>query len=187
MPRPLIFCALALLMPLPASAQDFDIKGFFATAMNAGRAGMAEKTKLVDARPAAVGEVVVTMIKAEGVETKSKPAEAGDMVVRNRCPETGNEEYLVKAANFARRYGPAPGDADKDGWRAFQPKGVPTRFVVLKASEGPYAFKAPWGETQIAKPGDVIAQDPSNPADTYRIAAASFACTYAVATPRAAS
>jgi hypothetical protein len=189
MPRPLVLCActLPLLLSLPASSQDFDIKGFFAAAMNGGRSGMAEKTKLVDARPAAVGEVVVTIIKSEGVETKSKPAEAGDMVVRNRCPETGNEEYLVKAANFARRYGPAPGDADQDGWRAFQPKGVPTRFVVLKASEGPYTFKAPWGETQIAKPGDVIAQDPTNPADTYRIAAASFACTYAVATPPAAS
>ena len=120
------------------------------------------------------------MIKSEGIETKSKPAEAGDMVVRNRCRETGNEQYLVKAAQFAKRYGAAVSESDKEGWRAYQPIGVPTRFVVLKKDEGPFTFKAPWGETQIAKPGDVIAQDPANESDTYRIAAAAFACTYAV-------
>jgi hypothetical protein len=182
MPRPLPLVALtaAIAAAPPAAAQDFDVKGFFAKAMEAGRSGMAEKTKVVDARPAAPGEVIVTIIKSEGVETKSKPAEAGDMVVRNRCEETGNEQYLVKAASFARRYGAGAGEADKEGWRAFQPVGTPTRFVVLKAEEGPFSFKAPWGETQIAKPGDVIAQDPNNPSDTYRIAAASFRCTYAV-------
>ena len=50
-------------------------------------------TKPVDARPARPGEIVVTLIKDEGHETRSRPAEAGDMVVRNRCPETGNEAY----------------------------------------------------------------------------------------------
>ena len=182
MPRYLLACATALCLvsSVPAFAQDFDIKGFFATAMQGGRAGMAEKTKVVDARPAAVGEVIVTVIRSEGIETKSKPAEAGDMVVRNRCEETGHEQYLVKAASFARRYGAPQSEADKEGWRAFQPTGTPTRYVVLKADEGPFTFKAPWGETQVAKPGDVIAQDPSNPADTYRIAAAAFRCTYAV-------
>ena len=172
--------ALYLASPLLLVADDFDIKRFFAAAMNAGRSGMAEKTKIVDARPASPGEVVVTVIKSEGIETKSKPAEAGDMVVRNRCSETGNEQYLVRAAQFAKRYGAALSEADQEGWRAYQPIGVPTRFVVLKGDEGPFTFKAPWGETQIAKPGDVIAQDPSNESDTYRIAAAAFSCTYAV-------
>jgi hypothetical protein len=173
-------CALYLASPLPSSAEDFDIKRFFAAAMDAGRSGMAEKTKVVDARPASQGEVVVTVIKSEGIETKSKPAEAGDMVVRNRCSETGNEQYLVRAAQFAKRYGAALSEADPEGWRAYQPTGVPTRFVVLKGDEGPFTFKAPWGETQTAKPGDVIAQDPSNESDTYRIAAAAFRCTYVV-------
>ena len=180
--RSLLVCACTayLIWPLSASGQDFDIQRFFGTAMDAGRSGLAEKTKLVDARPASPGEIVVTVIKAEGVETKSKPAEPGDMVVRNRCEQTGNEEYLVKAATFARRYGAPVTDADQGGWRAYKPTGAPTRFVVLKADEGPYKFTAPWGETQVARPGDVIAQDPSNPADTYRIAAAAFSCTYAI-------
>jgi hypothetical protein len=182
MPRHLLVClsTLALLTSVSAFADDFDIKGFFATAMQAGRSGLAEKTKVVDARPASVGEVIVTVIKGEGIETKSKPAEAGDMVVRNRCEETGHEQYLVKAATFPKRYGTPQTEADKEGWRAYQPTGAPTRYVVLKAQEGPYTFKAPWGEQQIAKPGDVIAQDPANPTDTYRIAAASFRCTYTI-------
>jgi len=169
-----------LLAATAAGAQDFDASAFVTKAVGAGRAGMAQKTKLVDARPAGAGEVVVTVIKGEGVETRSKPAEAGDMVVRNRCPETGNEEYLVRGANFAKRYGPPSGEAGAAGWRAYPPLGAPMRFVVLSATEGPYSFKAPWGEAMVAKPGDAIVQDPGNPADTYRIAAASFACTYEV-------
>jgi hypothetical protein len=184
----LLVAALAcpvLCAPSPAAAQDFDVKAFFAGAQSAGRAGTAEKTKMVDAKPAAPGEVIVTVIRAEGVETKSKPAEAGDMVVKNRCPETGNEQYLVKAATFAKRYGEPAGAADAEGWRPYRPVGAPMRFVVLKATEGPFSFKAPWGEAMVAKPGDAIVQDPQNAADTYRIAAASFACTYAVTTPPA--
>ena len=56
------------------------------------------------------------------------------MVVRNRCPETGNEEYLVSAAVFAVRYeGPIPGEV-ADGWKQYRPRGVEMRFVrVLRA------------------------------------------------------
>jgi len=32
----------------------------------------------------------------------------------------------------------------------------------------------------VAKPGDAIVQDPESPEDTYRVAAAAFACTYEV-------
>ena len=49
-------------------------------------------------------EVETTFTADEGVETCSKPAAEGDWVVRNRCPATGNEEYLVKAGTFAERY-----------------------------------------------------------------------------------
>lgn len=182
MRRHLVPClSLALVLSAAsAKAQDFDVKGFFAKAAGAGRAGIAQKTKPVDAKPAQAGEVVVTIIRSEGVETKSKPAEAGDMVVRNRCPETGNEQYLVKAASFAKRYGAPQTEADGDGWRAYRPSGVPMRYVILAASEGPFSFTAPWGEKMVARPGDAIVQDPSNTADTYRVAAAAFACTYEV-------
>ena len=136
-PRPFLraaaFAGPALLAFLPAAAQDFDVKAHFAGALASGRTGMAEKTRMVDAKPAMPGEVVVTIIRSEGVETKSKPAEAGDMVVRNRCPETGNEQYLVKAASFAKRYGEPAGEADRDGWRPYKPTGTPMRFLVLEA------------------------------------------------------
>ena len=176
---PWLSLALAL-SAASAKAQDFDIGNFFSKAREAGRVGMAQKTRLVDAKPAQAGEVVVTVIRSEGMETKSKPAEAGDMVVRNRCPETGNERYLVKAASFSKRYGAPQTEEDAEGWRTYRPSGIPMRFVILAASEGPFSFTAPWGEKMVAKPGDAIVQDPGNPADTYRVAAAAFACTYEV-------
>jgi hypothetical protein len=185
---PLAASTLSILLIAGASAQEFDIKDFVAKASEAGRTGMAQKTKMVDAKPARPGEVVVTIIRSEGVETRSKPAEAGDMVVRNRCPETGHEQYLVKAATFSKRYSQPQAEADASGWSPYKPLGTPMRFVILSTSEGPFSFKAPWGEAMVAKPGDAIVQDPSNPADTYRIAAASFACTYDVTeAPRARS
>jgi hypothetical protein len=61
-----------------------DIHALFATAE--ADVGVARKTRSVDARPAHPGEVIVTTIVGEGKETQSKPADAGDMVVRNRCP-----------------------------------------------------------------------------------------------------
>src|SRR4051812_9704213 len=72
-----------------------DIAALFARAEHEAKVGIARKTKPVDARPAVPGERVVTIIANEGKETQSPAAKAGDMVVRNRCPETGNEEILV--------------------------------------------------------------------------------------------
>jgi hypothetical protein len=146
------------------------------------RVGTAQKTRPVDGRPAKPGEIVVTTIAGEGKETQSKPAKAGDWVLRNRCPETGNEEYLVTADKLAERYAPA-GSAQPDGWQAFTPRGKALRFLVLSASEAPFEFIAPWGEKMVAKPGDAMVQDPSNERDVYRVAKSSFQCTYEVTTP----
>lgn len=155
-----------------------DINALFAKAEAEGRVTNARKTKTVDARPAKAGEVVVTIIAGEGKETQSPPAESGDQVVRNRCPETGNEEILVKAAKFAERYeGPAEAPSN-GGWAPYRPRGNDMRAFELSASEGPITFMAPWGEEMVAKPGDVIVRDPNNPKDSYRIARAAFACTY---------
>jgi hypothetical protein len=143
-------------------------------------AGQARKSKPVDARPARAGEVVVTMIAGEGRETQSHPAATGDWVVRNRCPETGNEQYLVDGAVFAERYELAGPPRDSDGWRAAVPKGKVVRYFVLAAGQGEFTFDAPWGERMVARPGDAIVQDPENPRDTYRVAAASFRCSYEI-------
>ena len=146
-----------------------------------GRVGTAQKTRQVDARPAKPGEVVVTMIKGEGKETQSKPATAGDWVVRNRCPDTGNEEYLVASDKFSGRY-KAAGSAVADGWQAFTPVGKTVRFLVLAPAEAPFEFVAPWGEKMVARPGDAIVQDPGDERDVYRVAQSSFQCTYEVVT-----
>jgi hypothetical protein len=175
-----IAAVLILAASAAARAADVDIVAVFGKAAAENRTGLAKKTKPVDGRPAKVGEVVVTIIKNEGVETKSKPAEAGDLVVRNRCPETGNEEYLVKANRVKDRYSDAKGAADKDGWQEYEPKGSDMKFFIVTAADGELAFQAPWGEAMKAVPGDTVVQDPNNAKDTYRIAAASWKCTYNV-------
>jgi hypothetical protein len=176
---PAVAAVLSLCQPL--QAQDtIDIASYFQKAYDAGRAGLARKTKPVDVRPAKQGEVIVTIIAGEGKETQSPPARTGDMVVRNRCPETGNEQILVAAATFADRYEGPIAAADADGWSPYKPRGAQMRYMVVPPADGPFTFIAPWGETMIARPGDSIVQDVNNPKDTYRIARAAFACTYEI-------
>lgn len=164
-----------------AAQEPVDAVAYFEQAERAAGSGLARKTKVVDVRPAKVGEIIVTIIKGEGKETQSKPAEAGDMVVRNRCEETGNEEILVTAATFARRYEGPLAAPDADGWSVYRPRGIEMKFIVVGGSE--FSFAAPWGERMIARPGDVLVQDPANARDTYRIQKAAFACTYEILRP----
>ena len=157
-----------------------DVHAIFAAAETSGKVGTARKGKPIDARPARLGEIVVTRITGEGVETRSKPATAGDWVVRNRSPETGNEEYLVKTSTFAERYEGPLSAADAHGWLAFRPRGPEMRFFILSEAEGAFQFKAPWGEPMLARPGDAIVRNPANSDDTYRVAANAFTCTYEI-------
>jgi hypothetical protein len=160
--------------------EDFDIVAYFQRAYDTRGAGLARKTKSVDVRPANPGEITVTIVRGEGKETHSPPAKLGDMVVRNRCPETGNEEFLVTAESFSRRYeGPISSGAG-DGWLPYRPLGVQMRFVVVAEQDGEFDFVAPWGERMVARPGDLIVQDPNNTKDTYRVAKSAFACAYEI-------
>lgn len=161
-------------------AAGSDVEALFAQAEQQGRVGLARKTKPVDVRPARPREIVTTVIAGEGEETRSPPAEPGDMVVRNRCPETGNEEILVRAAKFAQRYEGPLGPANGEGWRPFRPRGVEMLYLIVPEAAGSFTFTAPWGASMAARPGDAIVRDPKDPTDIYRIAAAAFACTYEV-------
>jgi len=174
---------LPLCGPAVVRAAEVDIAPLFEQAIREQRTGAARKTKPVDVRPARAGEVVVTIIAGEGKETQSPPAEAGDMVVRNRCSETGNEEILVRKAKFAERYEGPLGPAASDGWAAYRPRGNEMLYFVVRLDGGTFSFTAPWGEPMVARPGDAIVRNPSDPKDTYRIAAAAFACTYEVVQP----
>src|SRR5262249_33204596 len=164
---------------LPTKSAD-EIAALLARAKADGRMKTARKTRLVDARPAKAGEIVVSIIKGEGKETHSRPAVAGDMVVRNPCPETGNEEDLVGAKTFPTKYKGTQSPATSDGWQEVQPLRKDMRFVVLGPDAGAFRFKAPWGEWMVARPGDALVQDPENEKDVYRVAKASFECTYEV-------
>jgi hypothetical protein len=172
------FAALLLSGEMSFAQRPIDIYSYFQTTRGLGRDGLARKTKIVDVREATPGEVVVTVIKGEGKETQSPPAKAGDMVVRNRCPESGNEEFLVPSAKFASRYEGPTGPAGEDGWRPYRPRGADMRFVVVTKKDGEFTFTAPWGETMVARPGDAIVQDAQDPKDTYRVQKAAFTCTY---------
>jgi hypothetical protein len=169
-------------------SEDFperDVQDMFATAEAEGRVGVARKTKPVDARPAQPGEVVLTLIKNEGRETRSASAAEGDWVVRNRSPATGNEQYLVKADTFIERYRGPFSRPDAEGWREFRPRGPEMHFFVVRESEGAFVFTAPWGEVMPAQPGDAVVRNPAKTDDAYRVAASAFACTYEVVTPPA--
>ena len=172
------FAALLLSGQMSFAQTPVDIYAFFQKAAGLGGEGLARKTKIVDVREAKPGEIVVTVLKGEGKETQSPPAKAGDMVVRNRCPESGNEEFLVPSAKFASRYEGPTGSAGEDGWRPYRPRGADMRFVVVTEKDGEFTFTAPWGETMIARPGDAIVQDVQDPKDTYRVQKAAFTCTY---------
>jgi hypothetical protein len=170
--------------PILVQAQgQRDIAQFFDQAIQDQRTGLARKTKPVDARPARLGEIVVTVIAGEGKETQSPPAEQGDMVVRNRCPTTGDTEYLVKSANFGERYEGPISPTNGAGWSTYRPRGNEMLYVVVRPSEGIFTFQAPWGESMIARPGDAIIRDPTDTKDTYRVAAAAFDCTYEIIEP----
>lgn len=178
-----VLSSLAFVLLLSTSAvtrAEVDIGALFDQAESTGLVGVARKTRLVDGRPAQPGEIVITTILGEGKETQSPPAQAGDVVIRNRCPETGNEEYLVTAARLADRYEGPFGDADAAGWQPYRPRGIEMRYFILPEEEGTIAFTAPWGESMIARPGDAIVRNPADPSDTYRVARAAFACTYEV-------
>lgn len=156
----------------------------FDAAKAAGETGIAKKTKEVDARQAKVGEIVVSIVKGDdAVETRSKPAEEGDWVVRSRCPETGSTEILVKAGKFPTRYGEPQSQPDAEGFQQFKPLGSDMGYYIVPQDLGAFSFVAPWGENMIARPGDAIVQIPEDKSDTYRIAAAAFACTYEIVTP----
>ena len=148
-----------------------------------GRSGLARKTRPVDARPALLGEIVVTRIKGQGVETRSKPGAQGDMVVRNRCDASGNEEILVSAEKFPSRYGDPMGPADEAGYREYRPSGAEMIYAIVPEADGSFAIEAPWGELQRVMPGDAIVQIPEDPTDTYRIERRAFDCTYEVILP----
>lgn len=158
---------------------------YFSQAQQAGITGLAIKTKPVLARPAQKDEIITTIIKGEGVETISEPAKVGDWVVQNICPETGNEEILVRKEKFAQRYNTAKQsevkiNSNNNQYQQFIPKGVEMNYFIVPDSAPPFTMKAPWGELQRFRSGDAVVQSTTDNRDIYRIQKAAFECTYTI-------
>jgi hypothetical protein len=56
------------------------------------------------------------------------------------------------------------------------------RSFVVRDADRAFAFTAPC-EPMVARPGDAIVRNPADLADTERITAAAFACTYEILRP----
>ncbi|WP_238795201.1 hypothetical protein [Proteus terrae] len=161
---------------------------YFTQAQQAGITGVAIKTKPVLARAAKEGEIITTIIKGEGVETVSEPAKVGDWVVQNICPETGNEEILVRKAKFAQRYNPAEKSeinlaSYPSDYQPFIPQGIEMNYFIVPESTPTFAMKAPWGELQRFQSGDAVVQSTTDSHDIYRIQKVAFECTYTILKP----
>lgn len=159
---------------------------YFTQAQHAGITGVAIKTKPVLARPAKEGEIITTIIKGEGIETVSEPARKGDWVVQNICPETGNEEILVRKEKFSQRYNKeSNGSHDVKTlshyqYQQFIPKGIEMNYFIVPDTTPTFAMKAPWGELQRFQPGDAVVQSTMDDQDIYRIQKTAFECTYTI-------
>lgn len=80
------------------------------------------------------------------------PPFSGDMVVKNRCEATGNEEILVKADKFATRYqGPLHGTTSKD-WAEYRPIGKKMEFLSFQQIRHPF-LSSPLGRDYAAMSG----------------------------------
>ncbi|OAT46532.1 hypothetical protein M997_2013 [Proteus hauseri ATCC 700826] len=180
-----------VLLPITSFANDLSILPqkerveYFAQAQQTGITGLAIKTKPVLARQAQEGEVITTVIKGEGVETISAPAKQGDWVVQNICPETGNEEILVRKEKFAQRYNAveqskAKINSNTNQYQPFIPKGVEMNYFIVPDSTPAFVMKAPWGELQRFQSGDAVVQSTTDSQDIYRIQKSAFECTYTI-------
>lgn len=129
------------------------------------------KKVIVQARPAAAGERVTTVL-ADGTEETTNTAEEGDIIITN----PGGERYVMNFQKFTARY-----DAiDEQG--NFRAKGI-VRAVANPTGQS-IRVMAPWGEPQLGDAACIIASpyDAQQPdtigTDRYIIGKDEFLTTY---------
>lgn len=108
--------------------------------------------------------------------------------MQNICPETGNEEILVKKAKFAQRYNTTEKNeinlvSYPNDYQPFYPKRDRNELFYCAGIYNCFAMKAPWGELQRFQPGDAVVQSTTDNQDIYRIQKAAFECTYTILKP----
>lgn len=137
-----------------------------------------EKFQQVHARPAVLGEVIVSTTNA-GEET-TNTAGPNDYVVKNLT--AAEEQYLVGKEKFDSRYTFVE-DAG-DGWKLYDPIGAVlgieiTRELTNQLGVGEeFYIMAPWASEQIAQEGDLLVSPLPALDEVYRIARTEFEETY---------
>jgi tetratricopeptide (TPR) repeat protein len=139
------------------------------------------KFQQVHARPAAVGEVIVSTT-SDGEET-TKTASAEDYVVKNLTE--AREQYLVGKSKFETRY--VFLEAVDDRWGLFDPVGevlgteITRDLTVMLGVGGEFFIMAPWGSEQLAREGDMLVAPLPSLDEVYRMARKEFDETYKLA------
>ena len=172
--------AQALAWGTQMAAAQTDIHAMFAEAEREGRVGLARKTRPVEVCPVQSGEVVVTVVAGEARRRK----------VRRRSRATWWCATAARRRATRRSWSAPPSSPSATRVRsgrpmapAGSPRGIEMDYFVVRAADGTFTFTAPRGEPMGAHPGDAIVRNPKDPADTYRIPAAKFHCTYEILQP----
>eukprot|EP00928_Gymnodinium_smaydae_P015524 TRINITY_DN15744_c0_g1_i1.p1 TRINITY_DN15744_c0_g1~~TRINITY_DN15744_c0_g1_i1.p1 ORF type:complete len:203 (+),score=46.03 TRINITY_DN15744_c0_g1_i1:61-609(+) len=151
------------------------------------------------ARPALVGEEVVTRVDKDGAAETRNVAKTGDMVIHS----VKGEEYLNAAESFAKNYEEidstsldnvsssklAALQSLQEEWRPYQAKGEILGIHVSEAEMEEHfpqgIFWAPWGTQMRIEAGDVLAakEDGGTLVEVYRIERAAFEESYMRASP----
>lgn len=133
-----------------------------------------EKFNPVIARPAIVGEKIVT-ITSDGKETENI-ANEGDYVIQNSTQS--KEQYIISSEKFKNRYKEYPEDCEipfnpPNGFSFYLPTGT---TIAIKYDGEDTEFIAPWNEPMVLKNGDYICSIDS--VEIYRIGNKEFNETY---------
>ena len=181
--RAVVLAAVVALAPAWAAlaAAAVDVHAMFEQAAREARLGLARKT----IRSTSGRRRPARSWSPRSPARARRPGARGRSRVTGgpqRCPATGNEAILVSAAKFAERYeGPmGPGCRGLAALPAARHRDAVFRFA---AGRWQLHLHGPLGRAEAARPGDAIVRSPQDPADTYRIAAAAFACTYEILRP----
>jgi len=140
--------------------------------------GHYRKFEQVHARPAAEGEVIVS-ITADGEETRNT-AKNSDWVVKNLT--AAQEEYILGEKEFARRYTEI-GLVDSS-WKLYDSKGEIRAIEITQGVtcsldvDADFQIMAPWGSEQVAREGDYLVSPLPELDQVYRIGRPEFEQTY---------
>ena len=124
------------------------------------------KVVKIKARPAVIGEEIITKMSDNFVESKYVVKTPGCMVVTN----PNGEEYVVSAQSFSERYT----KTEEEG--IYMPKPLPQEMLILDED---VEFVAPWNEIMKIRKGGALNITKKDEGYIYGIQPREFKETYA--------